>query len=118
MMRGLEHLPHEKRMSKLELFRNRLKGDLTNAYKYLKGRSQVHRSRLFLVVCSRDRIRGKRQKLKCRDFHLNLRKKNLYFVGDRALEQGARSGCGIIFSGNAENPPGCFSVRSAVGNLL
>jgi len=50
-----------------------LKGDLINAYKYLKGRCQKDRARLFSVVLS-NRTRGNRHKLKHRKFQLNMRK--------------------------------------------
>ena len=76
MMKGLEHLPNEERHSDLGLFSmgERLpRGDLINAYKYLKGRSQVDDAGLFSVMCS-NRTRGSGHKLEHRKFYLNLRK--------------------------------------------
>ena len=50
-----------------------LRGDLTNAYKYLKGGCQEYGAKLFSVVPS-NRTRGSRHKLKHRKFYLNMMK--------------------------------------------
>ncbi len=44
-------------------------------------------------------------------------KEKLIYFEVTALAQAAHRGCGI-FSGDIKNPPGCFPLQPAVGNLL
>jgi len=82
MIKDLEHLPHEERLSNLDLFslgKRRLNGDLINVYKYLKGGGRhMNEATLFLVVCS-SRTRSGGLNLECRKVRTNMGK--FFFYG-------------------------------------
>ena len=76
MIKGLDYLPCEKRLSDLSLFnleKRRLRGDLINAYKYLKCESQRDMANLFSAVYG-DRTRGNSHKLEHRKYCTNMRR--------------------------------------------
>jgi len=123
MIIGLEHLSGEERLRELGWFslkKRKLRGDLRNAYKYLKGthlqKGQEDGAKLFSVVPS-DRTRGSRHILKHRKFRLNMRKN---FFPLRVMEHWnnvAERGCGFYSSGDIQDPPGQGPVQPAVGDL-
>ena len=72
MIKGLEHLSYEERLSNLGLFslgKRRLRRDLNNVYR--GGERQVDEARLFSALCNNG-IRSGGLKLECRKFHTNM----------------------------------------------
>ena len=85
MIKGLEHLSYEDRPREPGLFsleKRRLRLDLINVYKYLRGGCREDEASLFLVVPS-EKTRVNRHKLKHRKFQLNMRG---YFFTVRVTE--------------------------------
>ena len=83
----MEHLPHEERLSNQGLFslgKKRLKGNLTNVYKYPKeGGWQMDKAGLFSVMCNN---RTKSSGLKLGHGKFQTDKEILFSKSDGALE--------------------------------
>ena len=116
IMRGLEHLSHKDRLKEQSLFsleKRRLRGDLINVYKYLRGGCREDGAGLFSVVPS-DRMRGNGHKLKPRRFWLNVRG---HFCTGRGTEHRDR-----LPTEAGESPleipktPGCCPAHCALGD--
>ena len=101
MIKELEHLPYEEKLSDLVLFshkKGRLRGDLINVYKYLKCGCQRDITNLFSAVCG-DRTRGNSHKLQHRKFCTNMQR-NFFIV--RVMERWNRLPREIVGSPSLE----------------
>jgi len=101
MIKGLQHLPCEERLSDLGLFsleKRRLRRDLISVHKYLKCGSQRDMGNLFSAVCG-DRTRGNSHKLEHRKFHSSMQR-NFFTV--RVTEHWNRLPKGVVDSVSLE----------------
>ena len=83
-------------------------GDLSNTYKYTKGRNQEDGASLFSVVLS-CKMGGNSHKLGYRKLHKNVRKNFTFRVMEHRNKLPQR-GCEVSFSGDIQDSPGHFSV--------
>uniref|UniRef100_A0A8C3KBS3 Tudor domain-containing protein 5 n=1 Tax=Calidris pygmaea TaxID=425635 RepID=A0A8C3KBS3_9CHAR len=87
--RDLEHLSYKEGLGDLALFsleKRKLRRNLINAYKNLKGWCQVYGASLFSVVPS-NRTRGNGRKPEHKKFHLNMRRNFFTLRVPQDLEQ-------------------------------
>ena len=93
----------------------RLRGDLTNAYKLVKGECQEDGARLFLSDAQRQ-DKGQWAQTATQGVASECEEKLLYWEGARALAQAAQRSCGVSFSGDIQNLPGHNPVQPALGD--
>lgn len=113
-MRGLEYLLYEDRLRELGLFslkKRRLRADLVNVCKYLRGECREDGA----GHVPSNWMRDDGHKLKHRKFWLNMAG-HFFAVRVTALEQIAQRGCGVSFSGDTQNQHRCHPAQRALGD--
>ena len=90
-------------------------GDLINAYKYLRSECQEDGAKLFFSG-AQWQGKGQRAQIEAQEVPSEHEEELLHSEGDGALEQAAQGDCGVSFSGDIQNPPGCGPVQPAVGD--
>ncbi|KAK4808965.1 hypothetical protein QYF61_015199 [Mycteria americana] len=108
MIRRMEDLSCEERLRELGLFslqKRRLWGDLTAAFRYLKGAYKKDGDRLFSRACC-DRTKGNGFKLKEGRFRPDVRKTFFYNEGGETLKQIAQRGGRCPIPGNIQGQVG------------
>jgi len=106
MIRELEHLSYEERLREQGLFslkKRRLRGDLRNVHKYLKGVSGGWGQTLFSGAQRQDK--GQWAQTEAQEVPSEHEEELLPSEGDGALEQVAQEGCELCFSGDIQDPP-------------
>ncbi|KAK4827392.1 hypothetical protein QYF61_017797 [Mycteria americana] len=112
---GTGDFSYEERLKEMGLFslkKRRLRGDLINVYKYLKGGCKEDRARLFSVVPS-NRTIGNGHKHKHRRVPLNIRK---HFFTVRVTEHWQRLSREVVASPCLEILKNC--LNTVLGNWL
>lgn len=84
-------------------------------YKYLRGGCQEDGTRLF--SCAKQQDERQWAKTEAQQITAEYESVFLYCEDDKAVEQVAQRGCGVFFSGDIQNPPGCHPVQCALGDL-